>query len=219
MCPNPALVLKWSWDLAHAKMKIKISAVLILLYCFFFWIQKAFHLSLLLWWQWFDVWAYESLLGLSQPFPHIDKNGEWIVGGTARGGGWLWVRTISRFNLAPAHSYCTYFHRCKVHQIGFPTQKTVSHILIANMINVLVTIVPWTRCDFSVQPRSNKKMSKCLHTFASDMGKKARERIFGCSPRTYIANPLCVWARTRLSTQHSSSSIIQKVSVNGNTRD
>ena len=146
---------------------------------------------------------------------------KWRVncGRHCKGGGWLWVRTISRFNLAPAHSYCTYFHRCKVHQIGFPTQKTVSHILIANMINVLVTIVPWTRCDFSVQPRSNKKMSKCLHTFASDMGKKARERIFGCSPRTYIANPLCVWARTRLSTQHSSSSIIQKVSVNGNTRD
>ena len=128
-------------------------------------------------------------------------------------GGWLWVRTISRFNLAPAHSYCTYFHRCKVHQIGFPTQKTVPHILIANVMmwNVLVIIVPRTHCDFS-----SKKMSAYICLWH---GKKAREHIFGYSPRTYIANPLCVWARTRLSAQHSSSSIIQKVSVNGNVGD
>lgn len=92
-------------------------------------------------------------------------------------GGWLWVRTISRFNLAPAHSYCTYFHQCKVHQIGFPTQKTVPHILIANVINVLVIIVPRTHSDFSIETCSSKKMNKCLHTFASDMGKK-RESIF-----------------------------------------
>lgn len=38
-------------------------------------------------------------------------------------GEWLWVRMITGFNLAPAHSYCTFFHKCKGHQIGFPTEN------------------------------------------------------------------------------------------------
>lgn len=57
-------------------------------------------------------------------------------------GEWLWLRTNNGYNLAPAHSCCTYFCRSKVQQIGIQTQKTLSHILMANMRNALVIVVP-----------------------------------------------------------------------------
>lgn len=162
---NLALALKWASDLVH--IKIKIDPVL---HCWFystvsfseFRSLPSFPLASVTMIQ----YEHESLLGLSQPFPHIDKNGEWIVGGTARGNGSGLERSTAviwrQFTPTVCISICIKW-----------TEKTIHHILINNgcvccwcTLNIVFIKLCYEQCP-------NKNWGKkCLHTFGSQMKKK-----------------------------------------------
>lgn len=83
-------------------------------------------------------------------------------------GGWLWVRTINGFNLAPANSYCTYSW-CKEHQISYETQNYLPYSLILKhreCVGYCWSLSTW----WLFIEQFLEKWSKNTHTFSSQIG-------------------------------------------------
>lgn len=126
---------EWTWDLTHWNMFCSaVSTVQFLLSEFRS--LPSFPLALVTIILCMSIWV--------TAWPPLAFSTHWqkwrVNSGRHCKGGWLWVRTINGFNLAPANSYCTYSW-CKEHQISYETHKTICHILLFwNTGNVLVTV-------------------------------------------------------------------------------
>lgn len=84
-------------------------------------------------------------------------------------GEWLRVRTIDGLNLAPAHSYCTYFHQCIKSAFRDKCLLYFESWEPDDCVGYYYTIITW---GFLIEPCfqlcSNKKWKKCLHTLYSE---------------------------------------------------
>lgn len=115
---KPGFSTKMSFRFGSYKNKNWSStALLILQYRFFFWIQKPSIFSSCFSdndsiWAWVTAWPQPAFS------THWQK---WRVNcGRHCKGEWLWVRAINGCNLAPVYSYCTYFHLHQMDRENYP---------------------------------------------------------------------------------------------------